>query len=317
MADITKETLPPVGHAAAGSAGAMFASTLVYPLDIIKTRIQVQTKSEKSDDDTQDHYASAWDGITQIVKKEGISGLYAGLGSSLIGTASTNFTYFYCYSLIRENYNKRYNPRGGTLSTALELVLGAAAGALTTLITTPVSVITTRQQTLPQSEREGVIATCKSIIAEEGIQGLWRGIQPSLVLCVNPAITYGSFEKIKQIVLKVFQLQLTPGVNFLVGALSKTLATVITYPYIMAKVRLQWRPSKEQRDKVVAYKGSIDVLARVLKTDGFFGWYKGMSTQITKAVLQQALLFMMKDIFTNYTVLAYALIKASQKAKSA
>lgn len=208
------------------------------------------------------------------MKKEGIAGLYAGLGSSLIGTASTNFTYFYCYSFLRENYNKRYNPRGGTLSTALELVLGAAAGALTTLITTPVSVITTRQQTLPADEREGVIATCQSIIAEEGIQGLWRGIQPSLLLCANPAITYGSFEKIKQIVLTVLKLQLTPGVNFLVGALSKTLATVITYPYIMAKVRLQWRPSKEMKDKVVAYKGSIDVLTRVLKTDGFFGWYK-------------------------------------------
>jgi hypothetical protein len=42
-----------------------------------------------------------------------------------------------------------------------------------------------------------------------------------------------------------------------------------------------------------------------------------MSTQITKAVLSQALLFMMKDIFTNYTVLIYALIKASQKTKAA
>lgn len=318
MAAITKETLPPVGHAAAGSAGAMFALSLVYPLDIIKTRIQVQTRSSKStDDSTDEHYASAWDGITQIVKKEGIAGLYAGLGSSLIGTASTNFTYFYCYSFLRENYNKRYNPRGGTLSTALELILGAAAGALTTLITTPVSVITTRQQTLPPDERQGVIATCQSIIAEEGIQGLWRGIQPSLLLCVNPAITYGSFEKIKQFMVNVLKLPLTPGVNFLVGALSKTLATVITYPYIMAKVRLQWRPSKDMKDKVVAYKGSIDVLTRVLKTDGFFGWYKGMSTQITKAVLSQALLFMMKDIFTNYTVLAYALIKASQKSKAA
>ena len=34
MVDISKETLPPVGHAAAGSAGAMFALSLVYPLDM-------------------------------------------------------------------------------------------------------------------------------------------------------------------------------------------------------------------------------------------------------------------------------------------
>jgi hypothetical protein len=67
------------------------------------------------------------------MEKEDVSGLYAGLGSSLIGTASTNFTYFYCYSTLRDSYNKRYNPGGRALSTALELILGAAADALTTL----------------------------------------------------------------------------------------------------------------------------------------------------------------------------------------
>ncbi|KAF7728085.1 ADP/ATP carrier protein [Apophysomyces ossiformis] len=313
MAALSKETLPPFGHAVAGSAGAMFALSLVYPLDIIKTRIQVQAKHEQLDEKEQEHYESAIDGITQILRKEGLAGLYAGLGSSLLGTAWTNFTYFYCYSLLRDTYNKRYNPGRGTLSTAMELLLGAAAGALTTMVTTPVSVVTTRQQTLPPNERQSLLKTCKTIVDEEGVQGLWRGIKPSLILCVNPAITYGSFEKIKQIVLRVLQTSLTPAVAFWVGALSKTLATVITYPYIMAKVRLQWKPSKDVKDKVVAYKGSVDVLTRVLKTDGFFGWYKGMSTQITKAVITQALLFMLKDIFTNYTILAYALLL---KAKS-
>ncbi|KAI8140781.1 mitochondrial carrier domain-containing protein [Fennellomyces sp. T-0311] len=317
MAVISKETLPPFGHAVAGSAGAMFALTLVYPLDIIKTRIQVQAKHDNIDDKDQEHYTSALDGITQIMAKEGLAGLYAGLGSSLIGTASTNFTYFYCYSLIRNFYNKHYNPAGGTLSAALELILGAAAGALTTLVTTPVAVVTTRQQTLPPNERQGVFGTCATILAEEGVAGLWKGIRPSLILCVNPAITYGSFEKMKEFVLTVLEKKMTPGVAFLVGALSKTLATIITYPYIMAKVRLQWKPSKDIQDKVDPYKGAGDVLARVLKTEGFFGWYKGMSTQIFKAVLSQALLFMMKDVFTNYTVVAYALLLRIARRKLA
>lgn len=153
-------------------------------------------------------------------------------------------------------------------------MLGAAAGALTTLITTPVSVVTTRQQTLPADEREDVINTCKSIIKEEGVAGLWRGIRPSLILCINPAITYGSFEKIKQLVVDTLNVPLSPAVAFYVGALSKTLATIITYPYIMAKVRLQWKPSKELEGKIDAYKSSYDVLNRVLKQEGFFGWYK-------------------------------------------
>jgi len=302
--------LPPVGHAIAGSAGAMFALAVVYPLDIIKTRIQVQTKHDgfKSN---EAQYNSAMDGIKQILKAEGVAGLYAGLPSSLIGTASTNFTYFYAYSFLRSAYNKKYNPSAGTLSTAMELLLGAAAGALTTLITTPVSVITTRQQTLPANERQSVAETTRTIIEEEGIQGLWKGVKPSLVLCVNPAITYASFEKFKEFALQTLNKKtLTPGLAFYVGALSKTLATIVTYPYIMAKVRLQWKAPKEMEGKIQAYTGSFDVLGRVLKSEGFFGWYKGMSTQISKAVLSQALLFMMKDIFTRYTIMVFALVRA-------
>ncbi|KAI7869500.1 mitochondrial carrier domain-containing protein [Spinellus fusiger] len=305
---MSKETLPPFGHAVAGAAGAMFALAVVYPLDIIKTRIQVQAKNDKTLA-MDEHYSSALDGILKIVQKEGLGGLYTGLGGSLIGTATTNFTYFYFYSLLRDLYNKRRQSTA-TPSTSFELLLGAAAGALTTLVTTPVSVITTRQQTLPANEREKLLKTFQSVLEEEGMAGLWRGIRPSLVLCVNPAITYGSFERIKDIVLGLLKTSLSPAIAFWVGALSKTLATVVTYPYIMAKVRLQWKPSKDMKEHTVAYRGALDVLGRVLKTDGVFGWYKGMSTQITKAVLSQALLFMMKDIFTKYTVVLYVLIRA-------
>ncbi|CAO3597899.1 unnamed protein product [Absidia cylindrospora] len=296
MSNITKQTLPPVGHAFAGSAGAMFALALVYPLDIIKTRIQVQTKGDGSDGkDQQEHYDSAWDGICQIVAKDGFSGLYAGLGSSLPvrhQRTSRIFTATHCFGI-------------NTMSNTTTTVVVHYRRAWN---------LTTRQQTLPAEERQGVFETCQTIVKEEGVAGLWRGIRPSLVLCINPSITYGSFEKIKQLVLKLLRTSvLSSGAAFGVGALSKTLATVITYPYIMAKVRMQWKPSKEMAGKVQAYKGALDVLARVMKQEGFFGWYRGMSTQISKAVLSQALLFMMKDIFTNYTILAYALLKNTGK----
>jgi hypothetical protein len=142
---------------------------------------------------------------------------------------------------------------------------------------------------------------------------------------------------------------------FLIGALAKCVATILTYPYIMAKVRLQWRPPKQQQQQqqqpmiedddydkievedgsnsllnnnnnnnngngsgnnrhkridynVVKYAGAIDVLKKVLKTDGISGWYRGMQAQITKAVLSQALLFYLKEYTTRYTILLFALI---------
>lgn len=143
----------------------------------------------------------------------------------------------------------------------------------------------------------------KKIVREEGVQGLWRGLQASLVLCVNPAITYGMFERLKTIALRRSgdpNGRLTPGQTFVIGALSKALATVVTCessageqlhtrvceitfrsldPYIMAKVRMQWKPPKdvgtlsEKEKDAITYKSSWDILQKVLMREGVAGWY--------------------------------------------
>jgi hypothetical protein len=83
-------------------------------------------------------------------------------------------------------------------STAIELSLGAAAGAVAQVFTIPVAVITTRQQTQPKGERKGLIETGKEVVdSEDGWTGLWRGLKASLVLVVNPAITYGAYQRLR------------------------------------------------------------------------------------------------------------------------
>ena len=83
---------------------------------------------------------------------------------------------------------------------------------------------------------------------------------------------------------------MTPGKAFVLGALSKTMATIVTYPYILAKTRLQAKftidvdpsaplllsPSGEpipraQREK---YSGAIDCLKQVMVEKGLGGWYQ-------------------------------------------
>ena len=145
----------------------------------------------------------------------------------------------------------------------------------------------------------------REIVREEGVTGLWLGIKPGLVLTVNPAITYGVFERIKSVLLLAQEKaasvaapsngKLTPGTSFLVGALSKTLATVVTYPYIMAKVRIQARGSDAQVAKEEGlpapphrahhhganskHPGAMDLLRIVYKREGLVGWYQvGLST---------------------------------------
>ncbi|KAF9300593.1 ADP/ATP carrier protein, partial [Mortierella antarctica] len=66
--------LSPFGHAIAGTGGAMFALTCTYPLDIIKTRMQVRSKSAVNSSDP-DVYQSTTDAVQKIIRTEGIPGL--------------------------------------------------------------------------------------------------------------------------------------------------------------------------------------------------------------------------------------------------
>lgn len=154
-------------------------------------------RAVRRSDSNEQHYASSWDAITRIVEQEGISGLYFGLSGSLLGVASTNFAYFYCYAVVRSFYlvsTKVSKPP----STKVELCLGAAAGAAAQVFTIPVSVVTTRQQTQPARTRSGLIDTGREIVhSEDGWSGLWRGLKASLVLVVNPSITYAAYQRLR------------------------------------------------------------------------------------------------------------------------
>jgi len=158
------------------------------------------------------------------------------------------YAYFFFYSLVRTSYTKRLaarRPAGSPpapLSTVAELALGAIAGALAQIFTIPVAVIATRQQLgapkgkdkAGEGEHDGsFLAVAREIVREEGVTGLWLGLKPGLVLTVNPAITYGVFERIKGAVLAARErvgdtgTSLGPGLSFALGATSKSLATVV------------------------------------------------------------------------------------------
>lgn len=205
MAVLSKNEVPPWGLAIAGSTGAVLANALVYPLDIVKTRLQVQIKQHAQDapvdahTTNEKHYTGTLHAITSIIEDEGVLGLYSGMAGALLGVASTNFAYFYWYSTVRELYLRRVS--GGKVpGTAVELSLGAVAGALAQLFTIPIAVVTTRQQTQPKNDKKGMLATAKEVIdGEDGWTGLWRGMKASLVLVVNPAITYGAYQRLREV----------------------------------------------------------------------------------------------------------------------
>lgn len=328
---MTHLTLTPLEKAASGALASAIASTLVYPLDLSKTIIQTQVKKhdpkprvassmlmEESvstgseslwEQRAQgDHlkYKSALDVLRKIYKKKGVLGWYHGLLSSIFGSAAQNFSYFYWYTVVKRVYGRMMRKHHSHQHlTVIELFLGALAAAISQCFTMPIGVVTTHQQT--DKHRRSLYQLIKEVYVHDGIKGFWKGLSVSLVLCVNPSITYGSYERLKQIWLGD-RHYLGPLESFSIGFIAKSMATIATQPLIVLKAMLQRKHDskpKEQGGKSVAdaeaeeeeikFDDFTHALEHLWKTEKLHGLYKGIGPQLLKGVIVQGLLFMFKD----------------------
>ncbi|KAI7905325.1 mitochondrial carrier domain-containing protein [Cokeromyces recurvatus] len=297
--------LPPLGHAISGAVGSTIANLFIYPLDIATIRLQLKKEGEKKK-------TGILDTIRNIYKKEdGLHGLYAGLGSDTLATVLSSFIYFYCYTALRnvqEVMNKSIGKPYARLNTAQELFLGAEAALISRLFTTPVSNITTRLQVSPKN---GFKETAFDIFKEKGLTGFWTGYRASIILVTNPSITYFMFEKIKATFLRTQKkTHLTGFQVFLFSALAKSIATMVTYPFIFTRAKMVG----DNGDK----KGILETIKYAVQKDGISGLYKGMQAQIMKGFFSQGIMYMIKDYVATYLALVfYHSFKLKMKATAA
>ncbi|KAI3644527.1 hypothetical protein MP228_010691 [Amoeboaphelidium protococcarum] len=330
-------------HAIAGAGGGIISMALTYPLITVGTRLQIQqNKKTGGQSDANQQYKGLVDAFQKIVKHEGVAGLYSGINSALFGIALTNGVYYYFYEFSKSQLLALKTTTTSSslknLSVMENLLAGTLAGCLTVFITNPVWLLNTRQASgkgntsLSEDElskasahdqsNSGTIAMLMQIIKEDGLLSLWQGVGPALILVSNPAIQYMVFEQLRQRIEKTKQL--TEVDFFVLGALSKLVATFLTYPYIVIKSRMQLRQTKVassgvSSSKSTANKGSSDTrpkyadtlnsIKTILKEEGVTGLYKGLGSKLTQSVLTAAILFMAKEklfVITKETALYIA-----------
>ncbi|RVX70410.1 hypothetical protein B0A52_05909 [Exophiala mesophila] len=293
-----------IAHALAGAGGGLLAMTLTYPLITLSTRAQVESKRADT---------STLAAIKHIINREGISGLYAGLDSALFGISVTNFVYYYWYEWTKSAFEKAALKSGRPskkLTTVEGIVAGAIAGSATVLLTNPIWVVNTRMTARKNESDEGelpggekkvqkkpsTIGTLLKLLREEGPSALFSGVLPALILVSNPIIQYGLYEQARNFIEK--RRKVGPRDAFYLGALTKLLATSITYPYLTVKSRAH-----------VAGKGSkaggmLSSLNNIVKDEGYAGLYRGIVPKVSQSVLTAAFLFAFKDVLYDLTVQA-------------
>ncbi|KAI8596543.1 mitochondrial carrier domain-containing protein, partial [Dissophora ornata] len=166
------------------SAGALAGLTSVactYPLDIVRTRLSIQSAQVANTKEAQAALPGIWKTMVLIYTKEGgVVGLYRGLGPTLMGVAPYVALNFQAYEVLRAYLT----PPGETSpSVSRKLLCGAAAGSFAQTVTYPLDVLRRRMQVTQMasvsykysSTWDGV----KKILKQEGVRGLYKGMVPN------------------------------------------------------------------------------------------------------------------------------------------
>lgn len=224
--------------------------------------------------------------------------------------------------------------QGGALSTLESILAGLVAGTATTIISNPIWVVNTHQTVRVSSnagnkeqaapsvggakpasapvKRLGFLQTLSKIVNDDGLLALWSGLGPALVLVINPILQYTAFEQLKNWVVKSrlarapagAKVSLTDWDFFWLGALSKLIATSITYPQIVIK-------SRQQSGSKGAPKSNVwQAMVDIVQAEGPAGLYRGITSKLLQSVLTAAILFASKERVFAATKAALAPVAA-------
>lgn len=236
---------------------------------------------------------------------------------------------------------RRLVARGGTttphLLAAEELAIGAAAGACAKLFTTPISNVVTRRQTASlldassESNQEAASQrdlTFGQIISEirteRGLLGLWAGYSASLVLTLNPSLTFFLQQVLKRALVPRERWD-KPGASttFILAALSKVAATSVTYPFQIAKARVQVSAAPEggkgkdetREDSCGSLVGDTIFarLVRIVRAEGVSALYDGIGGELLKGFFSHGTTMLSKDVIHRFILQLYFAILAALK----
>ncbi|KAI4349985.1 hypothetical protein L6164_010518 [Bauhinia variegata] len=292
--------LESLAEATSGAIGSLLSTTILYPLDTCKSKYQAEVRVLG-----KQKYRNLSDVLWEAISNRQLLSLYQGLGTKNLQSFISQFVYFYGYSYFKKLYLKKSGSK--SIGTKANLLIAAAAGACNAIVTQPLDTASSRMQTSAFGKSKGLLMT----LAEGSWTNAFDGLNISLLLTSNPAIQYTVFDQLKQRALKNKQnkdqalspASLSAFMAFLLGAISKSVATVLTYPAIRCKVMIQAADSEEETSKKErkSQKTVSGVLLAIWKREGILGYFKGLHAQILKTVLSSALLLMIKEKISSTT----------------
>uniref|UniRef100_A0AAQ5XXV5 EF-hand domain-containing protein n=1 Tax=Amphiprion ocellaris TaxID=80972 RepID=A0AAQ5XXV5_AMPOC len=152
---------------ALGSVAGAVGATAVYPIDLVKTRMQNQRSSGSLVGELM--YKNSFDCFKKVVRYEGFFGLYRGLVPQLLGVAPEKAIKLTVNDFVRGKTRQK----DGTVPLAAEILAGGCAGGSQVIFTNPLEIVKIRLQVAGEITT-GPRVSALSVIKDLGFFGLYK-----------------------------------------------------------------------------------------------------------------------------------------------
>jgi len=174
---VLHDILESAHHFALGSIAGAFGAFMVYPIDLVKTRMQNQRNTRVG----HRLYENSLDCARKVLKNEGFKGLYSGVLPQLVGVAPEKAIKLTVNDIIRGKFSE---PKTGQIWLGHEILAGGCAGGAQVIFTNPLEIVKIRLQVQGEALKAAPGSPKRSamwIVRNLGIVGLYKGASACLL----------------------------------------------------------------------------------------------------------------------------------------
>jgi len=254
-----------------GSLAGATGATAVYPIDLVKTRMQNQRTGSFIGELM---YRNSWDCFKKVIRHEGFTGLYRGLVPQLMGVAPEKAIKLTVNDLVRD----KLSDKNGRLPLYAEVIAGGCAGGSQVVFTNPLEIVKIRLQVA------GEIATGEKIrawgvVKDLGLFGLYKGARACFLRDIPfSAIYFPTYAHMKAKLANENGYN-TPWSLLVAGAIAGVPAASLVTPADVIKTRLQVVARAGQ----TTYNGLTDAAIKIYREEGPRAFWKGSVARVCRS----------------------------------
>ncbi|PUU78035.1 mitochondrial carrier domain-containing protein [Tuber borchii] len=262
--------------------------TAVTPLDLVKCRRQVDSKLYRSN-------IQAWRTISSA---EGIRGIFTGWSPTFFGYCVQGGIKYGGYEFFKKFYSDLAGPeKAARYKTAIYLAGSASAEFIADIMLCPFESVKVRMQTTIPPEFKGTTEGLKSVVAKEGLNGLYKGLYPLWGRQIPyTMMKFASFETTVEMIYNYlpkskdqYGTGVQTTVSFAGGYIAGILCAIVSHPadVMVSKLNANRLPGE-------AFGASMK---RIYGEIGFVGLWNGLPVRIVMIGTLTGLQWLLYDSF--------------------